>query len=786
MFRKKKIVSLMIMIAMLVSLISGCGRLKVAENQPQTESGQQSDAAPSATGNQGENGESTGENTAMGRYVETAIDLSELLSRPLSMTRQEDGTLVILDANVGKVVSKDGGDTWQQEDIAGIPDMAVFSEEHYITDMKIAGNDSIAILEYALGEGDDYITFLYLFGTDGSQQMIDIPLTQNEKYFRSIWFSPEGLLYAFAMGENQVYEIQPEDGSFRKYMTVEKMPDLVQFQGNYMIMENSETGVLVYDRQAESYLEDEVLKDFMSQNYIKDYYAYESYTMFAFPGEENILYIAGKEGLHRHVLGGSAMELVIDGSLSSFGNPSLDIVSMLVLPDNEFLTLFTGGKLVKYTYDPDMPTVPAGTLTVYSLTDQTAVRQAISQFQILYPNVFVEYEIGMEGTDSTTREDAIKNLNTQIMAGQGPDVLILDDLPVNSYVERGVLLDLSDHVQGMTGNGKLLSNIVEGFTEDGKLYMLPTTFAVPVLAGDGQTIQGVSDLPALADLTEKLREENEGKELIPLFSEEAAVAWFLSTSAPAFLENGVNTEMLSDYLTQVKRIYEACTEGISKASQDMYSYRREYFNAIDHVTTYSRVNNQTMNYTIGDTVFMGGLLKDYFAYQDVISVKRVEGLENTKIALFNGYYEGIFYPFALTGVNATSQNIEQALAFFDTMMSKEVQGLLYDGFAINEEAWEDLLYPDWGTDAGPGEICGSVGVSSLDGSSMHGMDIYVPFEEEVQELRELLYSVHTPYISDPVLAQVLVEEGASYLRNHASLEDAVKNIKSRISLYMAE
>lgn len=780
----------MILAALLLSALAGCGRLQVAENPSQTESGQQSDTVPSVTGNQEENGDGTGENTAMGRYVETPVDLSDLLGRPLSMTRQEDGTLIILDANVGKVVSKDNGETWQKEGIAGISDMAAFSVEHYITDMKIASDGTIVVLEYSNDGADggvwDASTVLWIFGPDGSQQTIDVPMTQEEGYFRSIWFSPEGLIYGFTMGENEVYEIQPEDGSSRKYMTVERTPDLVQFQGNYMIMENSETGVLVYDRQAKSYLEDEVLKDFIRENYMNDYYAFESYTMFAFPGEDNILYIAGNEGLHRHVLGGSAMELVIDGSLSSFGNPSVDIVSMLLLPDNEFLTLFTGGKLVKYIYDPDMPTVPAGTLTVYSLTDQTAVRQAISQFQILYPNVFVEYEIGMEGTDSTTREDAIKNLNTRIMAGQGPDVLILDNLPVSSYVERGVLLDLNDHVQDMTGNGKLLSNIVESFTEDGKLYMLPTTFGVHVMAGAGQKIQEVSGLPALADYVEKLREENEGKEILPLFSEEAAVAWFLSTSAPAFLEDGVDTEMISDYLTQIKRIYEACNEGISKASQDMYSYRREYFNAIDQVTTYSRVNMQSMNYVVGNNVFMEGLLKDYFGYQDVISVKRVEGLENTTVEFFNGYSEGIFYPFTLVGVNAASQNTEQALAFFDTMMSKEVQGLLYDGFAVNEEAWEDLMYPDWGTDAGPGEICGSVGTSSLDGTSSYGMDIYVPFEEEVQELRELLYSVHTPYISDPVLEQVLVEEGASYFRNHVSLDGAIKNIQSRISLYMAE
>ena len=74
MFRKKKIISLMIMITMLVSLMNGCSRVQVAENQQQTESSQQSDAAPAATGSQEKNRESTGENAALGRYVEILED----------------------------------------------------------------------------------------------------------------------------------------------------------------------------------------------------------------------------------------------------------------------------------------------------------------------------------------------------------------------------------------------------------------------------------------------------------------------------------------------------------------------------------------------------------------------------------------------------------------------------------------------------------------------------------------------------------------------------------------
>ena len=48
----------------------------------------------------------------------------------------------------------------------------------------------------------------------------------------------------------------------------------------------------------------------------------------------------------------------------------------------------------------------------------------------------MEYETGMGDGDSVTREDALKKLNTRIMAGEGPDVIVLDDMPVDSYIEK--------------------------------------------------------------------------------------------------------------------------------------------------------------------------------------------------------------------------------------------------------------------------------------------------------------------------------------------------------------
>ena len=53
------------------------------------------------------------------------------------------------------------------------------------------------------------------------------------------------------------------------------------------------------------------------------------------------------------------------------------------------------------------------------------VRQAAALFQEMHPELEVSYETGYTGEDGVTLSDAIRTLNTELMAGEGPDLLIL-------------------------------------------------------------------------------------------------------------------------------------------------------------------------------------------------------------------------------------------------------------------------------------------------------------------------------------------------------------------------
>lgn len=759
-------------------------------------------ASNTADGDDGGNGEpqkeAGSEATAMGRYVETAIDLSEYVTKDFGVTQLADGSLLVLDEKAGQIVSTDGGETWETKPIPGIDDMDAFTEDNYIFQIRAGLDGTVYVLSSPNTNGTGEFHVGLLVGRpDGSSQVIK-ELPTDGKLVSDIWVSPENRLFVRVSGASCLYELHLEDGSLSNYITLEYQPDLVQFQGDYMILMTAYEGVTFYDMKEEKIVADDVLKKFMEENYLGEYYADESFTVYVVPGEEEVVYIAGKGGVYRHVIGGSAMEQIIDGSLSSFSNPAMNLRGMTTLPQDEFLVLFSGGQLIRYTYDPNVPTVPEDLVTVYALEDWDAVRQAIAQYQTEHPDTFVKYEVALDGADGQSREDAIKKLNTELMAGKGPDVIILDELPIKSYMEKGILMDLKPHIDGLTGDGTLLPNIVESFTENGSVYMMPVSFALPMMGGRKADVEGVTDYTSLADTMERLRKENPDAGICDFFSGESTVRQFLPVGATAFADASgkIDEALLREYLSDTQRIYMAANEGLPDYLIEQYANQKTYYQKSASERSYyyhhlGAVGQSTYDFLMGDGMFTAGMLYDTYDYQRVMSVYHVDGFSDEVFQFFDGMSEGVFVPSILVGLNASSAHQKEAEQFFDVIMGTQVQSLLFDGFMTNQKALEEQLSPQWkvmqngGMDVDYGEVSSSVSGSSGDGRE-YSMNIYMPTKEEYQALYDRCQKVHTPYVADSVVEDAVISIGGQYLDGTLSLDEAVQKIMAKVEIYSAE
>ena len=86
------------------------------------------------------------------------------------------------------------------------------------------------------------------------------------------------------------------------------------------------------------------------------------------------------------------------------------------------------------------------------------MRQAASMFQLAHPDVRVELIDGQTEAGSTTVSDTIRALNTELLSGNGADVLVLDGLPADAYIEKGEMC-----IRDRSGPGQVRDRVAGRF-----------------------------------------------------------------------------------------------------------------------------------------------------------------------------------------------------------------------------------------------------------------------------------------------------------------------------------
>ena len=725
---------------------------------------------------------------AMGRYVETELDLTEFLANSdgnRGLRRRLDGSLVILSTISGLVVSRDEGATWQVE----APDWfrAMKQEEKYIIDMDMAADGTMAVL-YNSGWAEEYDPTLMLVLPDGTQVPVEAELTEEESSFSTLAVSGEGRIIVGTASET-LYEIHT-DGSAEKYLTVEERPQWMKIQDGLLFMD-SEVGDMpvIYDMEAEAWVEDDVLQEFAAANYGDRYYnGYTFQNMYLLPGEEQTVYTIGGKGIHRHVIGGNMMEQIVDGNLSMLSDPNHTINSAIRLEGDEFLVLFANCKLMRFTYDPDAPAVPENMLKVYSLRESDDMRMAIAGFQSQNPDSFISYEVGMPEGAAVTREDALKKLNTQIMAGTGPDLLIMDDLPIRSYVEKGLLADLTEYLAQYSVENALYDTIINTMKIDGKAYMAPAAVSLPMMVGEEQYVSNVTSLSDLADRIEARRKADPGQDIIGMISERGVLKRFAPVSAPTWIDGDgrIDRQALGEFLEQCKRIHGVQMEGLAADAIAKYGERDanllEYY-GMDADLLEWRVTHDFFEVLTGEMAMASGWVESAADWREVVSINRADGFQQYAAAEMKGQCSGVFRPNTLLAVSAASGQIDAAKDFMNTFLSAEVQSE-YDGLPLNRNAFDTQFTPKEDIMGAEGEYT-SLYTTDADGNGI-GYTMYWPSDETIAAFKQELSELTTAYVPDQMLEGAVFKQGAGYMQGEQTIEQALDEIERAVAIYMAE
>ena len=307
---------------------------------------------------------------------------------------------------------------------------------------------------------------------------------------------------------------------------------------------------------------------------------------------EGYLFFITQMGLYSFVPGGSVVEELIDGSRTTLGDTRFLPVAMTGAEDDTFYVLGnrdeTGAMLLHYTYDTEIPTVSDTQLTIYSLYESEDLPQMISQYQVAHPEVMVELEIGMTGEDGITVSDAIRALNTEILAGKGPDLICLDGFNLNTYQEKGLLADVS---QILSQSEPTLTQVTRCYEQDGKIYAVPTGFILPAMYGPSHIVSQIHDWDSLVAAGEQARAERpDAFGVLAAFHPVNTADEFYDSYSSAWInpDGTVNEEKLTEFYANMQRVYDLDAElqkmWADRAYEEPLFYPGEYIGLLGSIS----------------------------------------------------------------------------------------------------------------------------------------------------------------------------------------------------------
>lgn len=493
--------------------------------------------------------------------------------------------------------------------------------------------------------------------------------------------------------------------------------------------------------------------------------------------DEGYLFFTTHDGLYSIVPDGSVTEELVSGARSSLGDPSFYPIAMTGTEDGSFWVLEREA-LCRYTYDAQTPTQADTQLRVYSLYEDEDLRQMISQYQIQHGEVTVDLEVGVTADNGVTEADAVRTLNTQILAGDGPDLLVLDGFSLDAYLDKGLLLDLTDV---LAAADPLLEQVTNCYASDGAVCAVPTTFALPAMYGEERLVSQIHDLDSLVAVAKQVRAENPDAERIvcAMNPKLMAVEYYDSCSAAWIRPDGtLDAEELTRFYAAMRELY-ALDEG----------FRQENMEWVEQMAAEADEELLIMgDYLIVTGAFgiladisylSAGTLNSLFGWAHTLAGEAQYLGDGYQTIHLDGQASNVFVPRRIVGILNTSAYPEEAKGFLSFMLSDEVQGAdLNTGFPVNRITFDRQI-------AEEGETDYVIDTSDKDGNELT-LAYQWPDASRRQELKTWVDTLTTPALTDKIIRSMVLAQMDDCCNGVTTPQQAAQAAVQSLNLYLSE
>lgn len=498
------------------------------------------------------------------------------------------------------------------------------------------------------------------------------------------------------------------------------------------------------------------------------------------------LYIINADGIYRRVPGGDKWEQLIDGLASSLSITNLSMRSIAV-DDNGSVYVLTNqmdlasmtseDTLYRFAWSDDAPVLAQTEIDILAVADYDGVRSAISAYQREHPEVKINYRayvdsysytyMGYEGIEGLSDmqakvDDAIRAINTEVLSGNMPDILIMDLLPMQNYIDKGFMLDLGEYANGRIEDGTWYSPVIDSFRkEDGTLPALATRFSIPVYWGTKSDTDQITDLASLVEYANSLPEDS-------VLTATVGYTMLLTQLFPQNSMEWVGDDGKMDFSSEKFREFaEALAELQAKLPGDQ---------------TVEQINEGMMGKIVTGKI---ALYQDYMAGASNqmlgIALMGARKQEPGCIPLPNQSGKKVFLPQQIVGVSQETQQKDIVLDFLDTLLGADAQkaDMSYSGYPVDAAVLDEMLSPVEQSEEGSFYASSAV----IDGYAFE----MKPLDEESSKIvKGVVYSLDTPSVVDYTLQGLVTEGMKPYLMGQQSLDDMIAALTARTKAYLAE
>ena len=462
--------------------------------------------------------------------------------------------------------------------------------------------------------------------------------------------------------------------------------------------------------------------------------------------QEDDVYVCTPGGFYRAKETDTCFQKVLEAGTFHFSKKSGVLLKFFVVGDTFYIVYGEDRTIIKKYSLAGEEEGASSYMTVYSLKSNDLILDMISEFQDQYPDVELIYETGEGADGSVTMSDRIRALNARILAGDGSDVLLLDGLPVDSYIEKGILGDLAP-VLGLEKE-KLLPNILSAYTKEDKIYMLPLRVNIPLFMTSGQNPEKFSDLESLVEYSEA---EGGVANLLDYSYANMLQILYYNYKPDFIMEDGVvNREAVVQFFSLVKRFCES--EQITETAIGTTPYLEGH----SLTGTLFEEGGSSLVLIVGNGAY------ELSIYPASVKARGGELVGN----------HGIFIPNGLLGLNNLSDKKDISNLFINFAFSYEIQNrdVSRNGYPIYSKILEEFTQLD---------------LSHVE--RYNGKTTLRWFNaEESAQMVQVVREAYIPVTIEENVWEILLEVAGNYLSDKKGLDESVDEFVSRLQLYLYE